>query len=84
MTGQARKQTMSKTNAKPSANKPAATARPSFFGNIIAELKKVTWPTRDEIRKLTVMVLVVAFTVGLVLGALDYGLSFLVDTFLLD
>jgi preprotein translocase subunit SecE len=30
------------------------------------------------------MVLVVAFSVGLVLGALDYGLSFLVDRFLLD
>ena len=29
------------------------------------------------------MVLVVSFGVGLVLGALDYGLSFLVDHFLL-
>ena len=83
MTGQGQK-AMSKSNNKPLANKSATAARPSFFGNIIAELKKVTWPTRDEIRKLTIMVLVVAFTVGLVLGALDYGLSFLVDTFLLD
>ncbi|MEL7561655.1 preprotein translocase subunit SecE [Dehalogenimonas sp. 4OHTPN] len=71
--------------AKPAApSKPAAAPKPNFFGNIIAELKKVNWPTRDEVRKLTVMVLVVAFTVGLVLGALDYGLSFLVDQFLLD
>ena len=83
MTGQGQK-AMSKSNNKPLSNKPAAAARPSFIGNIIAELKKVTWPTRQEIRKLTIMVLVVAFTVGLVLGALDYGLSFLVDTFLLD
>lgn len=75
---------MPKSSNKPPANKPAASAKPNFFGNIIAELKKVTWPTRDEVRKLTIMVLVVAFSVGLVLGALDYGLSFLVDTFLLD
>jgi len=75
---------MEKTLTKPPAAKPAAPAKPSFFGNILAELKKVNWPTREETRKLTVMVLVVAFGVGLVLGALDYGLSFLVDRFLLD
>lgn len=30
------------------------------------------------------MVLAVALAAGLFLGAIDYGLSFLVDTFLLD
>ena len=74
---------MENTVSKSPAAKPATPARPSFFGDIIAELKKVNWPTRDEIRKLTVMVLVVSFGVGAVLGALDYGLSFLVDHFLL-
>lgn len=75
--------TMENTASKSPAAKPATPAKPSFFGDIIAELKKVNWPTRDEIRKLTVMVLVVSFAVGAVLGALDYGLSFLVDHFLL-
>ncbi|MEN8614827.1 preprotein translocase subunit SecE [Dehalogenimonas sp. THU2] len=75
---------MQKSQNKPPATRPAAPPKPSFFGDIIAELKKVTWPTRGETQKLTVMVLVVAASVGLVLGALDYGLSFLVDTFLLD
>lgn len=74
---------MQNTLTKPPVAKPAAPARPSFFGDILAELKKVNWPTRDEVRKLTVMVLVVSFGVGAVLGALDYGLSFLVDHFLL-
>jgi preprotein translocase subunit SecE len=80
---------MEKAIVKPPAVKPAAPTKPvaparsSFFGNIIAELKKVNWPTGEEIRKLTVMVLVVSFSVGLVLGALDFGLSFLVDQFLL-
>ena len=74
---------MQKSQNKPPAVRSAVAAKPSFFGDIIAELKKVTWPTRGEVQKLTVMVLVVAFGVGLVLGALDYGLSFLVDKFLL-
>ena len=82
MTAQSGK-AVSKTSARPPANKPAAKARSGFFSNIIAELKKVTWPTIPEIRKLTIMVLVVALTVGLVLGALDYALSYLVDNFLL-
>jgi preprotein translocase subunit SecE len=74
---------MENTVTKPPVAKPAAPSKPSFFGDIIAELKKVNWPTRDEVRKLTVMVLVVSFGIGAVLGALDYGLSFLVDRFLL-
>jgi preprotein translocase subunit SecE len=84
VTAQSGKQAVAKTSARPPANKPAARGRFGFFSNIIAELKKVTWPTRPEIRKLTIMVLAVALAAGLFLGAIDYGLSFLVDTFLLD
>ena len=54
-------------------------SRFGFFGNIIAELRKVVWPTRRETVYLTVLVLIVAAVVGLVLGAIDYGFSFLVD-----
>ena len=55
------------------------TSRFGFIGNIIAELKKVNWPTRQETFKLTVMVLVVAVIVGMVLGAIDYGFTFIID-----
>ena len=54
-----------------------------FFGEIIAELKKVSWLTRREAAYLTFLVLVVAVTVGLALGAIDYGFTNLVDIFLL-
>ena len=50
-----------------------------FISEIIAELKKVVWLTRREAAYLTVLVLIVAIGVGLVLGAIDYGFTNLVD-----
>lgn len=50
-----------------------------FIGEIIAELRKVVWLTRREAAYLTILVLIVAIIVGLVLGALDYGFTRLVD-----
>ncbi len=50
-----------------------------FIGGTIAELKKVTWLSRREVAYLTALVLIVAITVGAILGALDYGFSFIVD-----
>ena len=54
-----------------------------FFGDIIAELKKVVWLSRREVVYLTVVVLIVAAIAGLVLGALDLGFTGLVDKFFL-
>ncbi len=54
-----------------------------FIGETIAELKKVVWLTKREAAYLTFLVLVVAITVGLILGAFDYGFSRLVDNFFL-
>jgi len=67
--------------SSPTAKKlPAAKSpRSGFISDTIAELKKVVWPTRRETTYLTVLVLVVAVTVGLVLGALDYGFSFVIE-----
>ena len=50
-----------------------------FISEIIAELKKVVWLTRREAAYLTALVLIVAIAVGLVLGAIDYGFTNLVD-----
>ena len=50
-----------------------------FIGEIVAELKKVTWLSRREAAYLTALVLIVAVTVGIILGAIDYGFSSLVD-----
>ncbi len=43
-----------------------------YFRDTRAELRKVTWPTREEATNLTVVVLVVTFAMALILGALDF------------
>jgi preprotein translocase subunit SecE len=53
------------------------------MGDIVGELRKVTWPTREEATRLTVMVLIVCAVVGVILAVLDYGFGRLVqDVFL--
>ena len=54
-----------------------------FLGGIISELRKVVWLTRREATYLTFLVLLVAVTVGITLGAIDYGFTELVDILLL-
>jgi len=56
-------------------------SRLRFIGETIAELRKVVWLTRREAAYLTGLVLLVAITVGLILGVIDYGFTKLVDVF---
>jgi preprotein translocase subunit SecE len=46
-----------------------------FVGDIISELRRVTWPTRQETMRLTIMVLAVAAAVGVFLGLVDMGFA---------
>lgn len=43
-----------------------------FYRETVGELRKVTWPTRDEVINLTKIVLVVMFGFSLFLGILDF------------
>ena len=49
------------------------------ISEIIAELRKVVWLSRREAAYLATLVLIVAVIVGLILGAIDYGFTALVD-----
>ena len=55
----------------------------AFFRDVIAELRKVTWPSRRDTIRLTILVILVCFAVGLFLGALDFGFAELVARALL-
>ena len=44
----------------------------AFINETIAELKKVTWPTRQETTRLTTIVVLVSAAVGLILGVVDW------------
>lgn len=57
--------------------------RPRFAMDIISELRKVTWPDRQEVTHLTVVVIVVSLMLGAVLGGIDIGFGWLVDNLLL-
>lgn len=50
-----------------------------FIGEIIGELRKVVWLSRREIIYLSTLVLVVSVAAGVILGAVDYGFSALIE-----
>jgi len=57
---------------------------PGFLEDIFSELKKVTWPTRQETAYLTTVVIIVAVAAGIVLGLVDVIFSWLIDQLLLN
>ena len=73
-----------KSQALAKAKKPQAQAaqprkrRFTFFSDIIGELRKVAWPTRQETIRLTLIVIGLCVVMGVLLGAVDYGFSELV------
>jgi preprotein translocase subunit SecE len=46
-----------------------------FLNEAWSELKKVSWPTREQVRNLTVLVFVVSFAVGAYITVLDAGFT---------
>jgi len=56
---------------------------PAFVRDIFAELKKVSWPTREETTRLTAVVITVAVTMGMLLGGVDISFNWLIDNTLL-
>ena len=63
--------------------------RPDFRGNPVIflkevrnELGKITWPTRDEVIKLTIVVVFVSFIIGLYIGGLDLIMTKITGLFL--
>jgi len=50
-----------------------------FFKGIAAELKKVTWPTKKELFKHVLSVLVVCIVIGAIIFGIDSLLEFLLE-----
>ncbi len=53
-----------------------------FFKEVQEELGKVTWPSREQTIRYTILVILVAVLVGLFLGGLDYILTAMTAFFL--
>ena len=54
-----------------------------YFRETSGELRKVSWPTWPEARRLTVLVLVVMLVIGLFLAGVDYFAGRLMDLIIL-
>jgi preprotein translocase subunit SecE len=46
-----------------------------FLVAVREELRKVTWPTRDELVKATRMIVILSLLLGITIGLLDYLLQ---------
>lgn len=55
----------------------------TFFKESRVELRKVRWPTREETARYTIAVIAASAALAAYLGAMDYLLRFIVNTFLL-
>lgn len=57
--------------------------RPRWAEEIISELRKVTWPSMEDTRYLTFVVLVVASAFGVFLGGIDMFFNWAIENTLL-
>jgi preprotein translocase subunit SecE len=50
-----------------------------FLKEVKLELSKVTWPKKQQIIKLTLIVFIISAAVGVYVGALDYAFTKLLE-----
>ncbi len=51
------------------------TVKPGFFGDIVEEMKKVSWPSRQQTIRLTVIVITISLIIGIYIGTIDILLT---------
>ena len=66
--------------AETTSEKPEVKAGPlqsfsDYVRDVRVEMSKVTWPTRDELRESTIVVIVMVFIMTLFIGIVDRVLS---------
>jgi preprotein translocase subunit SecE len=74
-----------RTAPRPAPKPPSQRTTPAqFVGEVRAELRKVAWPTREEVIRYTIVVLITVVIVTALIFGLDYlfakGVLFLYDT----
>ncbi len=51
------------------------TITPNIFNGVLDELKKVSWPSRQETIRLTMIVIIVSLIIGVYIGIIDVLLA---------
>jgi preprotein translocase SecE subunit len=79
----ARSRNPAATAAQPSyadqARSRGSLLKPAWIMDIISELRKVTWPSRQEVGYLTTVVIIVSLIVGAILGTADLGFGWFIE-----
>lgn len=52
-------------------------ATKSFFTDVSKEMKKVSWPTREQLRESTVVVIVTCLIITAIVFVIDQGMTYL-------
>ena len=63
-------------------NKTEKTQKKSFFKGVKSEFKKIIWPTKENLTKETVQVVVVSVILGILIAIIDVGVKFGFDKLL--
>ena len=53
-----------------------------FFNDVVKEMDKVTWPTRDELMESTKIVIIVTLVIAAFAWVVDFGVSELLKAIL--
>jgi preprotein translocase subunit SecE len=48
----------------------------NYYRDVVAEMKKVTWPDQPQLRSATIQIIVFVLFLGAVIALLDLGLQF--------
>ena len=49
----------------------------TFYHDVIAEMKKVTWPDRAQLQQATLQIIIFVLVLGAVIALIDIALNFL-------
>ena len=48
----------------------------TFYQNVVAEMKKVTWPDRAQLQQSTIQIIIFVLLIGALIALIDVGLNF--------
>lgn len=70
---------MATTNVVPPQQQPARSSGGvvQFYHDVVAEMKRVTWPDRKQLQDSTIRIIVFVLLIGALIALLDIGLQFL-------
>ena len=63
------------TSEKPEVRTGPVQALTDYVKDVRVEMSKVSWPTREELRESTLVVIIMVFLMMVFIGVIDRGLS---------